>query len=323
MLNALKIAILDDYQDYIRHLACFSLLEGYQVKVFTNSPRGLGQLSVRLAPFDALILIGERTYISEQLMQKLPNLKLVVQVGQASPHIDLAAAAARGITVLAGRDDPVPVAELSWTLIMAASRKIGRHAQHLQEGVWQTCSHRAEHNTPGTMLHGKTLGIWGYGRVGRLVAAYGRAFGMRVMIWGSPASLAAAAAHGFAAAPSKTGLFEEADIVSLHLRLSDSSRACVTTTDLAAMKSTSLLVNTSHAALVAPGALQAALAHGCPGAAALDVFESEPLAADSPWLGMENVLATPRLGWVTKESYQQAFCQAFQALIAFTTRHAG
>ncbi len=313
----MKIAILDDYQDCIRHLDCFSLLDGHDVKVFTSSARGLGQLAIRLAPFEVLVPIRERTIFSRQLLARLPNLKLIAQTGRVGSHIDLATAAAQGIAVAEGRSDPTAAAELAWALIMTSRRKLPQYAGLLKQGLWQTASLHPEQNTLGTSLKGKSLGIWGYGKTGRLVAGYARAFGMQVMVWGSESSRALASQHGHAAAASKEALFAEADILSLHLRLTDATRNCVTAEDLDRMKPDALFVNTSHAALVAAGALQAALEHGRPGFAALDVFESEPLPPDAPLLRMPNVLATPHLGYVERDNYELLFRSAFENVRAF------
>jgi D-3-phosphoglycerate dehydrogenase len=313
----MKIAILDDYQDSVRRLDCFRLLDGHDVKVFTSSARGIGQLAIRLADFDALVLIRERTIISRQLLDKLPKLKLISQTGKVSGHIDLAAAAARGVTIVEGVGDPTAPAELTWALIMAASRKIAQYANALRSGLWQTASTQQEHNGLGRVLKGRTLGVWGFGKIGRMVAGYGKAFGMDVLVWGREASREQALQAGYSAAASKEAFFAEADIVTLHLRLNDATRNIVTAADLARMKPDALFVNTSRAELVEPGALEAALAQGRPGAAALDVFESEPLPLDSPLLRMENVLATPHLGYVEQDSYELYFRIAFQNVADF------
>jgi D-3-phosphoglycerate dehydrogenase / 2-oxoglutarate reductase len=316
-MSLMKIAILDDYQDRVRSLACFSLLAGHDVKVFTNSARGVGQLAIRLAGFDALVLIRERTAISRALLARLPQLKLISQTGKVSGHVDVDAATAHGVAVAEGVGDPTAPAELTWALIMAASRKIPQYAALLQDGVWQTASLQPRYNGLGTSLRGKTLGIWGYGRIGRMVARYGAAFGMQISVWGSDASRAQAAQDGYRAAASKQVFLADADIVSLHLRLNDATRAIVGAGDLAAMKPTALFVNTSRAELVAPGALEAALRAGRPGQAALDVFETEPLPPTSPLLQMENVLATPHLGYVEQDSYELYFRAAFENIVAF------
>ncbi len=313
----MKIAILDDYQDCVRRLPCFSLLDGHEIKVFTNSARGTGQLAIRLAPFDALVLIRERTALSRQLLAKLPNLKLISQTGKVSGHIDLAAAAACGITIVEGVGDPTAPAELTWALIMAAARKLPLYLQHFKQGLWQISSLDPERNTLGTVLQGRTLGIWGYGKIGRRIASYGQAFGMRVMVWGRTPSLAAANADGYHAAASQEEFFSCADVLSLHLRLNEATRGIVGAADLARMKPTAMIVNTSRAELIAAGALQAALEAGRPGMAALDVYESEPLAPDSPLLRMDNVVAAPHLGYVETDSYEIYFRAAFQNIVDF------
>lgn len=318
----MKIAILDDYQDAIRQLPCFTLLQEHEVKVFNNRAVGLGQLAIRLAPYEALVLIRERTAISKALLNKLPNLKLISQTGRAGAHIDLAAATQRGITVLEGSGDPTAAAELTWALIMASSRKIAQYASNLKDGLWQTASLHAHRNTLGRALQGRTLGIWGYGKIGQRVAGYGRAFGMRVLVWGSAASRAQASQDGCQAAISKESFFAESDIISLHLRLNDSTRGILDAACLDLMKSDALLVNTSRAELLESGALEAALDRGRPGFAALDVFENEPLAPGCPLLSRENVLATPHLGYVEQDSYELYFRAAFQNILDFVAASA-
>jgi D-3-phosphoglycerate dehydrogenase / 2-oxoglutarate reductase len=313
----MKIAVLDDYQDAVRGLDSFALLAGHDVKVFTNSTRGLGQLAIRLAPFDALVLIRERTVLPRALLAKLPNLKLISQTGKVSGHIDVAAATERGIAIAEGVGSPVAPAELTWALIMAASRKLVPYANNLKDGLWQTASINPQLNVLGTVLRGRTLAIWGYGKIGRMVAGYGKAFGMKVLVWGREASLAAAVADGCEAAATREQFFERADVLSLHLRLVAATRALVTAQDLARMKSGALFVNTSRAELVADGALEAALLHGRPGGAALDVFTSEPLAPDAALLRIPTVLATPHLGYVEKDSYELYFRAAFENIVNF------
>jgi len=313
----MKIAILDDYQDCVRQLDCFRSLHQHDVKVFTNSARGIGQLAIRLADFDALVLIRERTAISKQLVAKLPKLKLISQTGKVGGHIDVAAATAAGIAIAEGVGDPTAPAELTWALIMAAMRKLPQYAANLKKGAWQMASLQAQHNGLGSVLKGKTLGIWGYGKIGRLVAGYGKAFGMQVLVWGRENSRAQAERDGCQVAPSKEAFFAAVDVLSLHLRLNDATRAIVTAADLALMKPSALLVNTSRAELIAAGALLAALQQGRPGFAALDVFEREPLAPDAPLLRMENVLATPHLGYVEQNSYELYFRAAFENIVNF------
>lgn len=313
----MKIAILDDYQDAVRQLDCFKLLDGHEVKVFTNSSRGLGQLAIRLAPFDALVLIRERTAFPRALLSRLPNLKLLSQTGKVAGHIDVAAATGHGIAIAEGIGSPVAPAELTWALIMAASRKIVPYANNLRQGLWQTASSNPELNGLGRTLKGRTLAIWGYGKIGRMVAGYGKAFGMQVMVWGSENSRAAAVSDGFQAAPSREAFFEQADVLSLHLRLNDATRGIVTGDDLARMKRDALFVNTSRAELVEENALEEALRRGRPGYAALDVFTDEPLPAESPLLKIPTVLATPHLGYVEQDSYELYFRVAFENVVAF------
>jgi D-3-phosphoglycerate dehydrogenase len=313
----MKIAILDDYQDAVRQLDCFKLLDGHEVKVFTNSSRGLGQLAIRLAPFDALVLIRERTAFPRALLSKLPNLKLISQTGKLAGHVDVAAATEHGVAIAEGVGSPVAPAELTWALIMAASRKIVPYANNLKQGLWQTASINPGLNGLGRTLKGRTLAIWGYGKIGRMVAGYGKAFGMQILVWGSETSRAAAVADGFQAAPSREAFFEQADVLSLHLRLNDATRGIVTASDLARMKVDALFVNTSRAELVAENALEEALRRGRPGYAALDVYTDEPLPADAPLLTIPTVLATPHLGYVEKDSYELYFRIAFENVVNF------
>ncbi|RFP08210.1 MULTISPECIES: D-2-hydroxyacid dehydrogenase family protein [unclassified Duganella] len=313
----MKIAILDDYQNATTTLACLDLLRGHDVKVFNNSTRGLGQLAIRLAPFDALVLIRERTALNRALLAKLPNLKLISQTGKLAGHVDVEAATELGIAIAEGVGSPTAPAELTWALIMAAARKIVPYASNLKDGLWQTASINPQLNGLGVVLKGRTLGIWGYGKIGQVIAGYGRAFGMQVIVWGSQSSRDKAAADGHGTAASREALFEQADVLSLHLRLHPDTRGIVTAEDLARMKPSALFVNTSRAELVQPGALEQALPQGRPGCAALDVFESEPLAADSPLLRMPTVLATPHLGYVEQDSYELYFRHAFQNIVDF------
>lgn len=313
----MKIAILDDYQDCVRHLDCFALLAGHEVKVFTHGARGVGQLAIRLISFDVLVLIGERSNLSRTLLEKLPNLKMIAQVGKAGSHIDLAALPTRGITLTEVGNDARATAELTWALIMAAMRKLPQYTDNLQCGLWQIASTSAAHNTLGRGLKGRTLGIWGYGNSGQLLATYGRAFGMRVIVWGRDESRATAAHDGFHLAASREALFRESDVLSLHFPLHQDTRGIINAADFACMKSDALFVNTASAALLQADALLTALQQGHPGQAALDVFESEPLAPDSLLLQMHNVLATPHLGSVEKDHYEMTFRIAFQGIVDF------
>lgn len=315
----MRIAVLDDYQDAVRGLSCFRLLDGHEVKVFTHAARGMGQLAARLAPFDALVLIRERTAFPAALLARLPNLKLISQTGKVSGHIDVAAATEHGIAIAEGIGSPVAPSELTWALIMAASRKIVPYATNLKEGLWQTASINPVLNGLGRSLRGRTLAIWGYGKIGQLVAGYARAFGMRVLVWGSEGSRQAAVADGFEAAVSREALFAQADVLTLHLRLAESTRGIVKADDFARMKPDALFVNTSRAELVEEGALEQALRAGRPGYAALDVFANEPLRPDSPLLRIPTVLATPHLGYVEQDSYEIYFQTAFENVVRFAS----
>lgn len=313
----MRIAVLDDYQDAVRGLSCFRLLDGYEVKVFSHAARGLGQLAIRLAPYDAVVLIRERTAFPAALLARLPNLKLISQTGKVSGHIDVAAATEHGIAIAEGIGSPVAPSELTWALIMAASRKIVPYANNLKDGLWQTASTNPVLNGLGRSLRGRTLAIWGYGKIGQLVAGYARAFGMRVLVWGSEGSRQAAVGDGFEAAVSREALFAQADVLTVHLRLSEATRGIVKAEDFARMKHDALFVNTSRAELVDEGALEQALRAGRPGYAALDVFSNEPLRADSPLLRIPTVLATPHLGYVEQDSYEIYFQTAFENVLRF------
>ncbi len=317
----MNIVILDDYQDAVRKLACAARLEAYPAKVYTNTVKGAGQLSVRLKDADVIVLIRERTHLTRQLIEKLPRLKLVVQTGRIGSHVDVAACTEHGIAVAEGIGSPVAPAELTWALVMAAMRRIPQYVSHLKHGAWQQSGLKSASMPPnfglGTVLKGKTLGIWSYGKTGQLVAGYGRAFGMRVIIWGSPASRERAQADGFELVPSKIELFKQCDVLSLHLRLSEQTTGIVTLEDMSRMKPTALLVNTSRAELIESEALLAALNRGRPGMAAIDVFESEPILQGHALLRLENCICTPHIGYVEQDSYEMYFGAAFDNVINF------
>lgn len=313
--------ILDDYQDAVRKLHCAEKLEPYPAKVFTNTVKGVGQLSVRLRDADILVLIRDRTHITKQLIEKLPRLKLIAQTGRVGDHIDINACTAKGIAVCEGISSPVATAELTWALIMASMRRLPQYIASLKHGAWQqsglkTASMPANFGL-GMVLRGKTLGIWSYGRIGSIVAGYGRAFGMRVLVWGSDESRAKAVADGFEAANTRQELFEQADVVSLHLRLGSTSAGCVTLDDLALMKRTALLVNTSRAEVIQPEALLTALNRGRPGMAAIDVFESEPILQGHALLRLENCICTPHIGFVEQDHYELLFNAAFDNVVNY------
>jgi D-3-phosphoglycerate dehydrogenase len=317
----MNIVILDDYQDAVRKLKCASKLDAYAAKVYTNTVKGMGQLAVRLKDAEALVLVRERTQLNRALIEKLPKLRLISQTGKIGPHIDLAACTERGIAVAEGVGSPVAPAELTWALIMAAMRRLPQYISNLKHGAWQQSGLKASSMPAnfglGNTLRGKTLGIWGYGRIGQLVAKYGQAFGMNVKVWGREASRAQALADGFQAFTSREACFEESDVLSLHLRLCDDTQNTVSADDLARMKPTALLVNTSRSELIESGALLAALNRGRPGLAAVDVFESEPILQGHALLRLENCICTPHIGYVEQDSYELYFGAAFDNIINY------
>ncbi len=317
----MNIIILDDYQDAVRKLECAAKLEPYQAKVYTNTVKGLGQLSVRLKDADVIVLNRERTHINRQLIEKLPKLKLIVQTGRVGPHIDVTACTERGIAIAEGYGSPIAPAELTWALIMAAMRRLPQYIGNLKHGAWQQSGLKSGSMPPnfglGSVLQGKTLGLWGYGRIGKLVAGYGKAFGMNVLIWGRESSRNQAIIDGFSVAPSQEAFFADCDVLSLHLRLTDETTGIVKPEDLARMKPTSLLVNTSRAELIEADALIGALNKGRPGMAAIDVFESEPILQGYALLRLENCICTPHIGYVEQSSYELYFGAAFDNVINF------
>jgi D-3-phosphoglycerate dehydrogenase len=317
----MNIVILDDYQDVVRKLQCASKLEHYPAKVYTNTVKGLGQLSVRLKDADVIVLIRERTVMTRQLIEKLPKLKLIAQTGRIGSHIDIAACTERGVAVAEGTGSPVAPAELTWALIMAAMRRLPQYIGHLKHGAWQQSGLKTA-SMPvnfglGTVLKGKTLGIWGYGKIGQMIAGYGKAFGMDIVVWGREASLAKAQSEGLTVALSKEDFFARCDILSLHLRLNDDTKHIVKLDDLAKMKPTALLVNTSRAELIEPESLIAALNRGRPGMAAVDVFESEPILQGHALLRLENCICTPHIGYVEQDSYELYFGGAFDNVVNY------
>jgi D-3-phosphoglycerate dehydrogenase len=316
-----NIIILDDYQDAVRKLKCAAKLENLNAKVFTNTVKGIGQLSVRLRDAEVLVLIRERTHFPRQLLEKLPKLRLIAQTGRVGSHIDVETCTRLGIAVAEGVGSPVAPAELTWALIMASMRRVPQYVGNLKHGAWQQSGLKSasmpSNFAIGMVLQGKVLGIWGYGKIGQLVAGYGRAFGMEVLVWGSEASRERARADGHAAAESREEFFERSDVLSLHLRLSESTRGIVKSDDLSHMKPTALLVNTSRAELVEEGALVSALNRGRPGMAAVDVFESEPILQGHPLLRLENAVCTPHIGYVEQDSYELYFNAAFDNVVNF------
>ena len=314
-MTHLRIAIPDDYQNCVRSLTCFSKLAAHQVTVFNDSLHDVAALAERLQNFDALVLTRERTAISADLLARLPHLRVISQTGKVAEHIDVAACTARGVAVVDGRGTGSATAELTWALILASRRYLVNEVNRLQVGQWQ--------GHLGQQLCGQRLGVWSYGRIGRQIAAYGRAFGMKVWVWGREASLASARADGFEVAPSREAFFAESDVVSLHVRLNAQTRGLVSAADLALMRSDALFVNTSRAELVAEGALLAALEQGHPGFAAVDVYEAEPvLDAEHPLVQHPRALCTPHIGFVERDNYELYFGIAFDNLNAFATGQA-
>ncbi len=308
----MNITILDDYHDTVRTLACFSKLAGHKVKIWNDHTKDVDVLAKRLKDTEALVLIRERTPIRAPLIERLPKLKLISQ-RSVYPHIDLDACTRRGIVLSSSQHPGSPsyaTAELTWGLALAAMRQIPQQMAALKAGKWQI--------GVGLSARGKTLGIYGYGRIGSVVAGYGKAFGMKVLVWARETSLATARADGYAAAASKQALFEESDVLSLHMRLIDATRGIVTAADLAHMKPTALIVNTSRAGLIEPDALVNALRAGRPGMAAVDVYEEEPLLdTKHPLLNMDNVVCTPHIGYVGRDEFEIQFTEIFDQILAY------
>jgi D-3-phosphoglycerate dehydrogenase len=308
----MKIVILDDYHDTLRHLRVFEKLAGHDVTIWNDHTQDVDTLASRLHDAEAIVLIRERTRIQAPLLERLPNLRLISQ-RSVYPHIDVDACTRLGIIVSSSQHPGTPsyaAAELTWALVLAAVRQIPQQVTSMKAGQWQI--------GVGSTLREKTLGIYGYGRIGAVVAGYGRAFGMDVLVWARDPALARARADGYRTAASKAELFEQADVVSLHLRLVDATRGIVTAQDLARMKPTALLVNTSRAGLIEPGALVAALRAKRPGMAAVDVYEEEPLVDPThPLLTMDNVVCTPHIGYVTRDEYEVQFADIFDQIVAY------
>jgi len=309
----MKIAILDDYFDTLRTLPSFRKLEGHDVKIWTDHVQDTDELARRLADTEALVLIRERTQIRAPLLERLDHLKLISQRSQY-PHIDIDACTRRGVIVASNMHTDAPsyaAAELTWALVLAAARQLPQQVDALRSGRWQMGI--------GQTLRGRTLGIHGYGRIGRTVAGYGKAFGMNVLVWAREAARARARADGYATAESQRALYETSDVVSLHMRLVNETRGIVKKEDLQRMKPTAILVNTSRAGLIEPSALVDALRAGRPGAAAVDVFEEEPIRDPAhPLLTLPNVVCTPHIGYTTWDEYELQFADVFDQIVAYS-----
>ncbi|MBM3531092.1 MAG: D-2-hydroxyacid dehydrogenase family protein [Alphaproteobacteria bacterium] len=310
----MKIAILDDYQDTVRTLPCFRKVAGHDVTVFNDHVQDVDALAERLKDAEVLVLIRERTQIRTPLLERLPNLRLISQ-RSVYPHIDVDTCTALGIVVSSSQHPGTPsyaTAELTWALILAAMRRVPQQIASMKAGAWQSGI--------GSTLRNKTLGIFGYGRIGSVVAGYGKAFGMNTVVWARPNSMVRAKAEGHLVAPSKIAFFERCDVLSLHMRLVEATRGIVTFDDLRRMKPTALIVNTSRAPLIAPGALEEALKTGRPGLAAIDVYEDEPmLDTEHPLLKMDNVVCTPHIGYVSREEYEIQFTDIFDQIVAYAS----
>jgi len=308
----MKISILDDYHDTLRTLDCFEKLSGHEIEIWNDHVQDVDALADRLRDTEVLVLIRERTEIRAPLLQRLDKLKLISQ-RSVYPHIDIDACTRLGVIVSSNQHPGTPsyaAAELTWALVLAAMRQVPQQMSALKAGHWQS--------GVGNSLHGKTLGIYGYGRIGSVVAGYGKTFGMKVLVWAREGSLQRARSDGYAVAPSKEAFFSECDVLSLHLRLVEGTRGIVTADDLARMKPTALLVNTSRAPLIEPGALLAALKAGHPGMAAVDVYEAEPvLDPGYPLFALGNVVCTPHIGYVTRDEYELQFSDIFDQIVAY------
>ena len=308
----MKISILDDYHDTLRTLDCFAKLSEHDVEIWNDHVQEVDTLAERLREAEALVLIRERTEIRAPLLRRLPKLRLISQ-RSVYPHIDVDACTELGVVVSSSMHPGTPsyaTAELTWALVLAAARQLPQQVAAFRAGTWQV--------GVGHTLRGKTLGIYGYGRIGSVVAGYGKAFGMNVSVWGRSGSRERARSDGYTAAPSREAFFSQCDVISLHMRLVDATRGIVTAGDLARMKPAALLVNTSRAPLIEPGALVAALTSGRPGMAAVDVYEEEPvLDGRHPLLAMENVVCTPHIGYVTRDEYEVQFSDVFDQIAAY------
>jgi len=307
----MKLAILDDWFDTLRHLPCFARLQGIDTTVFTDHEPDVDRLAARLQGFDAVVLFRERTAITRELVEKLPDLKLISQ-RSVYPHIDIDACTDNGILVCSNMSATVShaAAEMTWALMLAALRDIPRQMDSLRRGGWQT--------GVGKSAYGRQIGIYGYGRIGRQVAQYADAFGMRTVIWGREEGRARAAADGREVADSREAFFATSDVVSLHVRLNATTKGLITAADLAAMKPGSVLVNTSRAGLIAEGALLAALNAGRPAVAAIDVFDQEPVTwADDPLATHPNLIGTPHIGFVTEDEFEIQFADIFDQVVAW------
>ncbi len=306
----MRVSIPDDYQKVIRTLDCFKMLQGHEVTIVHEYLPNPKDLAAKLNDPEVLVLTRTRTKVGEELLQLLPNLKIVSQTGKNAGHIDVEACERHGVKILEGRGNPIATAELTWNLLMNGLRLVPQAIEGMKSGKWQV--------NMGRRVYGKRIGIWGYGKIGKRMAQYAKVFGAEVMVWGSERSRKLAVEDGFLAAESKLAFFSTCDVVSLHLRLKEATRGIVKKADLMAMKSDALLVNTARAALIEEGALLEALEGGKPGFAALDVYDEEPIFdPNHPLLQMPNVICTPHLGYVERAGYELYFSIAFENVLEY------
>ena len=306
----MKITILDDYQHIIEKLDCFKLLNGQNVVILHNSEKEPKKLAIQIADSEIIVLTRERTEISDELLDNLPNLKLISQTGKISNHLNLDICTKHNVAVAEGVGSPIAPTELAWALLMNTVRKIPQAIASMKEGKWQT--------NIGSTINGKTLGIWGYGKIGQRIAQYAKVFGAKVMVWGSEASQNKAVADGFQKSNSKKEFFETADIITLHLRLNENTFGIVKESDLMNMKDNSVLINTARAQLIEKDALLNTLKTGKNILVGLDVYEDEPIYnIDFDLLKMDNVICTPHLGYVEENGYELYFGKAFENVINY------
>ncbi len=306
----MKITILDDYQNVIKNLKCFQLLEGLNVEIINHSEKNIDQLAFLLADTEILVLTRERTQISDELLSKLPKLKLISQTGKISNHLDLSACTKHHIAVAEGIGSPIAPAELTWALLMNTVRKIPQAIEGMKNGKWQI--------NIGSTIHGKTLGIWGYGKIGQKIAQYAKVFGANVLIWGSESSRQKALEDGFLKAETKEDFFRNSDIITLHLRLNENTFSIIKENDLLLMKDNSVLINTARAELIEKGSLEKVIKNGKNIFVGLDVYEDEPIFdANFEFLKYDNVICTPHLGYVEQNSYELYFEKAFENVLNY------
>lgn len=311
----MNILIPDDYQRAVARLQCVELLADHNLTILCDVSRA-DDVEAVLARTECLVLIRERTRVDAALLAKMPALRLISQTGPVGRHVDMAACDAAGVAVMQGTGSPHAPAEFAWLMIMSACRRLSEAVDAFRQGQWQV--------NIGSEVYGKTLGVLGFGKLGKKVAQYAHAFGMQVQVWGSERARAEAISAGCVASASREAFFRDADVVSVHLRLADETRGSIGLDDLAAMKSSAVFVNTSRAELLAPGALEMALRHGRPGYAAVDVYESEPVYdRQHPLFGLPNVLCTPHLGYVAEQSYEAYFRSAFCNVLQFAAGNYG